>query len=1068
VLLGHGDGTFQAQTSVPVGRYPVALLGGDFNNDGRLDFALIRGLGQTLVVGLGLGDGTFVNAALVGQPIRSTPLVGDLNGDGTADVAILAGDGRILVRFGNSRAPGTFAPPVVLNPEASATAQDLTLVTVNGRQELAALDARDGTLSFYSGAANNQFVRTRGPALPMGLPMRIVAGDLDGDGRQDLVVTTIGLKSGQVAVYSQQPDGTFGPSSVLQSVGVSPSDVELVNLTGGPDPDLVVTDRVAGLVHVLFNGSPSPFTTELSFRTGTGVQQVLPSALAPAEVSSPDGPSALVVGKFSGTTSDLVVVNQDSHRFSLLTGDGLGGFLNPRTSLTFRTGAAPTAVVAGDFNNDGFADLAVLDRASSQVLLYRGDGQGGFLPMYSTMADGQPLGLAAGNAPDGLTVADANGDGHLDLLVGNANGDVLTLLGNGDGSFQPYERVDHHVALALLPVNGQMGFVLADQAHDEIMVQDVPSGQSFQQGRQDGVLAPNAVKLADLNGDGLPDLIVANGGGNDILVYLGQGNGRFGLVQRFFVGTNPVGITVNDLNGDGLPDLVIANEGSNDVSLLYSHGRGDTWTLMSGPRLRAGVGPVATVVQDVYGNGLPDLLVANSESNSVYLLPGVGQGFFNDKQPVVFSTGEDPEQVFVGHFDNQPGLDLVTVNAGSSDLTFFPHFGPGHSIATGGESPTAAVAGDFGHDGYTDLLVLNSGDNHVSLLMGSSDGPQLTSTLVPATLVNLSDLALGAVTSTSLSAYVTSTEDESVIRLTFGLEQPSVLLTSALDLSPVGLAPSGVLVTDVPLRPVADFSSLPDLPLSVLATLFFTPPGELLAEAGQTTMGNEAATGTSFPDGTSLRRGNGQSGGETAILDSGEAKEETPEEMNPNGENVADPSPELCAFLAAPDRYTKTPLGGQEHDLGTLLPQLEWFDLSSAPPPGAQREEAGEPFRPALFPQAPAPIPDAINHWPLRPGKEESREESLNRQAPSCLPSVEPQGKVVDPLECQPRGVMEGTPSLCDPASQVGDGVFLRSVRTRLWPLVITLMSGSLAPLTWRKPRRPKNREERTQRHESL
>src|SRR5262249_24240924 len=157
--------------------------------------------------------------------------------------------------------------------------------------------------------------------------------------------------------------------------------------------------------------------------------------------------------------------------------------------------------------------------------IYLGNNQGGFVPQFVIGSDGQPLGLGAGNAPVDLTVADVNGDGHLDLLIGNAYGDVLTLLGNGNGSFQPYQRLDRHVGLAVTELDGTTTpeFVFSDQSHDQVVVQTAENSVGFQQDRQNGVLAPNAVRVADLNGDGLADLIVANGGGNDVLVYLGQG-----------------------------------------------------------------------------------------------------------------------------------------------------------------------------------------------------------------------------------------------------------------------------------------------------------------------------------------------------------------------------------------------------------------------------------------------------------------------------------------------------------------------------------------------------------------
>ena len=192
-----------------------------------------------------------------------------------------------------------------------------------------------------------------------------------------------------------------------------------------------------------------------------------------------------------------------------------------------------------------------------------------------------------------------------------------------------------------------------------------------------GLLEPGAVALADLNGDGIPDLIVANSGSNNVLIYPGLGNGQFGPAindgNGYFVGTNPVGITVAYLTG-ALPDLVVADEGSNQVSILLNTSQpGGAISFAAGPRLNSGgSGPVSTVVGNFTGGPYPDLLVTNSESNDVTLLPGVGQGFFNDQDPRIYSVGTDPVTSFVGNFNGQP--DLVTVNAGSNDLTVISGF----------------------------------------------------------------------------------------------------------------------------------------------------------------------------------------------------------------------------------------------------------------------------------------------------------------------------------------------------------------------------------------------------------
>ena len=159
---------------------------------------------------------------------------------------------------------------------------------------------------------------------------------------------------------------------------------------------------------------------------------------------------------------------------------------------------------------------------------------------------------------------------------------------------------------------------------NEITVQDVQSGQVSHLASTPGLRDHEDFAVADLNGDGIPDLIVANGLGNNIFVYLGLPSGQFASPQEFSVGADPVDITVSDLNGDGVPDLVVVNKQSNDLSIFFGQAHGDNWTLTSGPTLQVGAEPVATTVADVNGDGIPDILVANSASNNVYLLRGEG------------------------------------------------------------------------------------------------------------------------------------------------------------------------------------------------------------------------------------------------------------------------------------------------------------------------------------------------------------------------------------------------------------------------------------------------------------
>jgi hypothetical protein len=764
LLLGRGDGTFAAQVRRAVGDYPASLAGANFADDGHTDLALATQLFPEVSILQGLGNLRFVPGGTISNPIHATPLVADFNGDGLPDVAVVGRQGKVLLRLARPDAPGTFAPPVAVNPDPDPPARAVAVISTPGGQTLAALDAGGSSLSFYRRQPDGTFTRQAGPTVPGTLPGALAAGDLNGDGLTDLVVADAG--SDEVLVYLQTATGGFGPTPDDDlHVGVSPSALDLVDVDGDGLLDIVVANQFSGDVSVLHSEGEAGFTSESRFRAGTGLYW-LEDHDGKLVVTSREGTAGLVAGDFGGGSgSDLVAVNSGANSFSVLTGDGAGGFLNPSPARTYLTGLRPTVAVAGRFTVGPNLDLAVLDEGSGEIAIFLGDGHGGFARAAT---------VSAGNLPTGLAVADVNGDGIADLLVGNDFGDVLTLLGNGDGTFQPYRRAGRNVALAVadLTGTGRADFVFADEALDRVSVSYGGAAPAVFQDRQNGLLAPSAVSLSDLNGDGIPDLVVANGGGNNILVYPGLTGGGFGPEadggRGFFVGTNPVSVTVQDLNGDGLPDLTVANQGSNDVSVLLGERRPDgSWTLTPGPRLDAhGAGPDSTAVRFVPdpkgGPALPHILVANGGSNNVVEVPGVGNGFFDDRAESVrtFATGQDPQQVLVGRFQDPNVLDFLTVNAGSNDLTLFPGFGPGRDIASGGDRPVAAAAGDFNHDGLTDLVVAHNGDGVIALLLGEPDGPALQETLTRPGLAHPTAVELSPLAEDTPTFYVTEEGEE--------------------------------------------------------------------------------------------------------------------------------------------------------------------------------------------------------------------------------------------------------------------------------------------------------------------
>jgi hypothetical protein len=878
ILQGNGDGTFQPGINNEVesgfGSWPFGdfsdtelMTAGDFNGSGKLGVAFIS-IDSNIDVLLGQGDGTL---SLAGQPTtnpQSNPLVVDVNGDGTNDVLIVDSAGDILYRQGIPGQPGIFESPITIN--SGNPSRDIAwMPNTDVGPVLASVDSDDDAISFYA-YRDGGFVRLSGSLSTGLLPAQIIAAQLNSEGLTDLVVRDAG--DGSLWVYFGAPSsdekgtgpmGTLEPPTLLARVtlpvGLGVSNVQAIDTSGDGQLDLVVTDELTGQVSMLHNWGNDTFAAPVPYRTGTASSAV--DLGDTPEVTSPDGTVSVAGGILTphGPTG-LVTINPGTDTIGVLDGLGGGRFANPFAIVTQSPGEI---VRMGDFTGNGLDDLAVL--TADGLSIYLANGQGGFLP---------PTTYPVPPEADGLSLADLTGNGKLDLLVGDAYGDVLVLLGNGNGTFSPYREANQAVELAVVDLTGKgaKDIIYADQGLDRVVVDYGAGSSDVLADQSSGLLEPGAVALADLNGDGIPDLIVANSGSNNVLIYPGLGNGQFGPAindgNGYFVGTNPVGITVADLTGMTFPngeprmDLVIADKGSNQVSILFNTSKqGGAISFEAGPRLSSGgVGPVSTIVGHFSSDPNLDLLVTNSLSNNVVLLPGAGQGFFDDQDASIYSVGSDPGPTFVGNFNGQ--ADLVTVNSGSNDLTLIPGFegaNPATStIASGGVDPDAAFA--FSSGSFEDLVVGNAGDGALALFEDGPDGLGLMSVETEPNVPDPTALAFSALTGGQVQFYAATAGRESaeLVALSLGIE----VATVAGPVSPSQSSPSVQLVA-------LNDTSLP-LVATVL-TLTINVSGEELefgpAESEAFAVGAFlAVTGTSVGQPVLSSRGGSASGADESAL----------------------------------------------------------------------------------------------------------------------------------------------------------------------------------------------------------
>jgi len=377
----------------------------------------------------------------------------------------------------------------------------------------------------------------------------------------------------------------------------------------------------------------------------------------------------------TGAVSFLDASNGNAVLGTAMLGTGTTGldFLN---SSNPTTGVEPVSVAVGDFNGDGFPDLAVANYGSNTVTILLGNGNGTF-----TQAVYSPV--TVGNGPVSVVVGDFNGDGIPDLAVANqASNTVTILLGNGNGTFT--QATYSPVTVDYNPVSLVVGDFNGDGIEDLAVVNNVSlvySGSTVTVllGNGNGIFtkavnspvatgfSPTSISVGDFNGDGILDIAMVNAdlvvvnGSPIVCILLGNGNGTFTqAVYSQATTVSPSSITVGDFNGDGILDLAVVSDVSyGTMAILLGNGNG-SFTQAPVSVATVGLNPISVAVGDFNGDGIPDIAVANDYyDGTVTILLGNGNGTFTQAPNSPVSLFLAPQSLAVGNFNGDGISDLA-------------------------------------------------------------------------------------------------------------------------------------------------------------------------------------------------------------------------------------------------------------------------------------------------------------------------------------------------------------------------------------------------------------------------
>ena len=720
---------FSTRVNFTTGTTPINEVIGDIDGDGKPDMVVVNDGANTVSVlrntatNGSIGSGSFaIKVDFTTGSGPRTVAIGDIDGDGKPDLVVTNYTSNTISVLRNTSTSGTisFATKVDFTTNTSAFGVAIGDIDGDGKLDLAVSNYGSSNVSVYrnlSSIGNISFA-THIDFATGSYPVNLAIGDIDGDGIPDISVVNAGSSTVSV-LRNLSVIGTVNFATHVDfATGTTPNGLAIGDLDGDGIPDVAVSNYGANTVSVLRNTSTSgtvSFATHVDLATGTG-------------------PLFVTIGDISGDGKpDLVVANPGANTVSVLRSVASSGSITTgsfATHVDFLTGSSPYTVTVGDLDGDGLPDMVVTNVGDNTVSVLHQ-----IVPVYPpTITVVNPSSATVGST---VTITGTNFNttsannivffGATQATVTAATATQLTVTVPAGATYAPITELNSGTNMSCFGISNFNP--IYSPAKTNITSTDFATKVDLIAGS-----GPRTVAIGDLDGDGKPDLVEVNSNTTTISVFRNitsagtLTSGSFAAKVDFTVGSGPVAVIVGDIDGDGKPDLIVTNGSSNTVSVLRNTSTSGTISFATKVDFTTSTGTFAVAIGDLDGDGKLDLAVSNNSVNNVSILRNTSTiGNISFATHIDFATGTGPLYLAIEDIDGDGMPDISVTNANSNTVSVLRNlstigtinFGTHSDFATG-SVPISLAVGDLDGDGHPDIVVTNQTSNTISVLYNTS------------------------------------------------------------------------------------------------------------------------------------------------------------------------------------------------------------------------------------------------------------------------------------------------------------------------------------------------------------